>query len=97
MYDETQGFYELENGRARVEYDTDSIFNTRDRDEYYDYTTPYPYADESILGITDMKAEVDANIERNPNGVSAFERHNILSEVNTFADLENYKNNFFKL
>lgn len=45
--------------------------------------------------IEDCTKSVNVTLER---GISAaFERHHILSEVNTFQDLENYRNNYFKL
>jgi hypothetical protein len=71
--------------------------------EYYgnmlaDTFTDIPgYIDESIGGITDIDEDIDVNIQRNPRGIAAFERHYILSEINTFQDLLHYKNNFFKL
>lgn len=89
IYNGDEGFIELENGMAAVHYEPHMIYST--------FQEIDGYVDESILGVTDIKAEVDGYIDRNPNGVSSFERHHILSEVNTFADLENYKNNFFKL
>ena len=67
---------------------------------------PY-YKDEDLLGVQDINtleydlqegkyvSTINAHIER---GISAsFEKHNILGEVKSFADLENYRNNFFKL
>ena len=67
---------------------------------------PY-YKEEDLLGVQDVNTleydpqyhryvnSIDANIER---GISAaFERHNILGEIKTFSDLENYRNNFFQI
>lgn len=51
--------------------------------------------EELSMGVEDMRKSIDLNIER---GISAaFERHHILTEVNTFQDLENYRNDFFNL
>ena len=63
------------------------------------------FKDENLLGIQDINMlkydlqsdkyvnAIDCRIER---GIAtAFERHNILGEVKSFADLENYRNNFF--
>lgn len=55
------------------------------------------FYDESEIGIIDKQENVDVSIDRGTNNTSSFERHNILSEINTFDDLENYRNNFFKL
>ena len=55
------------------------------------------FLDESVLGIQDIKMDVDAYIDRNKNNTASFERHNILGEVNTFDDLSNYRNNYFNL
>jgi hypothetical protein len=38
---------------------------------------------------------IDAHIERGKAG--ALEKHQILGEIKTFADLENYRNNFFQI
>jgi hypothetical protein len=53
------------------------------------------FSDESLLGISSFNVDVDVQIDR--GGASAFERHHILSEINTFEDLLNYKNNMFNL
>lgn len=65
------------------------------------------YKDEDLLGIQDINSltydlfskkyisAINANIERGT--AASFERHNILGEIKTFADLENYRNNFFNL
>lgn len=45
--------------------------------------------------IEEVNMTIDLNVER---GISAaFERHHILFEINSIADLENYRNNMFKL
>lgn len=50
---------------------------------------------ESNLGIQNIRYDLDGKIERGK--YAAFERHNILGEINTFEDLKNYRNNYFKL
>lgn len=65
------------------------------------------YKDEDILGLQNINTlEYDLTSKKYvntingyiPRGTAAsFERHNILGEVKTFADLENYRNNFFQL
>ena len=47
------------------------------------------------IGLEDKKENININVERGTS--SAFELHHILSEVNTLQDLENYRNNLFKL
>ena len=55
----------------------------------------YVFKNEFLIGIEDVSETIDANIER---GIfSAYERHHILSEIKTMSDLENYRNNFFKI
>lgn len=58
------------------------------------YNIPY-FKDESNLGLQNYNQGIDADIERGTS--AAFERHNILGEVCTLSDLENYRNNYFKL
>ena len=65
------------------------------------------YKDEDLIGVQDVNdleydyqsgryyRAIDAYIERGKS--ASFERHNILGEVKTFADLENYRNNFFQI
>ena len=55
----------------------------------------YVFKDENLMGIEDIKKEININIERGVS--SAFERLHIMSEVKSFNDLLNYKNNYFKL
>lgn len=67
---------------------------------------PY-YKEEDLLGVQDVNTldydsqyhryvtAIDANIERGM--AAAFEKHNILGEIKTFSDLENYRNNFFQI
>ena len=47
------------------------------------------------IGIDERKNEVDINIERGKS--SFFELYHVLSEVNTMQDIENYRNNLFKI
>lgn len=50
---------------------------------------------ESTIGMEDVTKDINIYVER---GASAlFERMNILSEINTFQDLNNYRNNMFEL
>ena len=47
------------------------------------------------MGVQFINPDVDANIQRGT--AASYERHNILGEIKTFDDLENYRNNFFEL
>lgn len=49
----------------------------------------------SPIGIQNIKTNIDANIDRGSSAL--FERLNILGEVKSMRDLENYKNNFFDI
>ena len=50
---------------------------------------------DTILGMQFSNENIDADVER--GDYAAMERHNILGEIKTFEDLENYRNNFFNL
>jgi hypothetical protein len=89
VYDEENGFLQVNSGMPITTFKPEVVYSNFEKVE--------GYTDESILGIVDIKSDIDAYIDRNPDFSSAFERHNILSEINTFLDLEHYKNNFFKL
>ena len=54
------------------------------------------FKDDMLLGVHDVKIE-ESNIYINRGKSSAFERRSILGEVATFEDLENYKNDLFKI
>lgn len=60
-----------------------------------DFQVVSAFTSDCMIGVGDVDTEINANIERGI--VAAYERHHILSEINTFQDLENYKNNYFKL
>lgn len=49
----------------------------------------------SPTGAQNIKTNIDANIDRGSSAL--FERLNILGEVKSMKDLENYKNNFFDI
>lgn len=50
---------------------------------------------DTINDIEEFNTSIDLNIERGIS--SAYERHHILFEINSIADLENYRNNVFKI
>lgn len=54
------------------------------------------FKDEFLLGSAfATKSDVDVEISR--GNAAAFERHLILTECNTFEDVENYRNNYFNI
>lgn len=55
----------------------------------------YIYKDERLNDIENIHINAEIDIDRGMS--SAFERMHILSEVKTFEDLENYRNNLFSL
>lgn len=75
---------------SNVQYTASSNYNNNS----YELNGFY---DSSMTGIFDKKINSDVHIDRGSGEATAFERHGALSEVNTFSDLLNYKNNLFKL
>lgn len=53
------------------------------------------FKDEDQIGIEDFRNDIDTTIDR--SGSACWERHNILGEIHSLQDLENYRNNFFEL
>lgn len=49
----------------------------------------------SPIGTEDIKTDIDSNIDR--GSAALFERMNILGEVKSLNDLENYRNNYFDI
>ena len=65
-------------------------------DDYKNFQLIGNFKDERTLGLQDIDEKgIDVYVDR--GRYAAFENHNILSEVSTFNDLLNYRNNFFKL
>ena len=89
QYTKESGVTVVGNNVAQVDYKNNQL--------YGEFQNVEGFADDSIIGIQDFTKDIDAYIDRNGNASASFERHNILSEVNTFQDLENYKNNYFNL
>ena len=55
----------------------------------------YSYHDETLLGVVNRVDDIDVNISRGTS--AAFERHNILGEIKTLQDLQNFRNNYFEI
>lgn len=65
-------------------------------DDYQNFQLIGNFKDERTLGLQDINERgIDVYVDR--GRYAAFENHNILSEVNTFNDLLNYRNDFFGL
>ena len=73
---------------SSIEYSLKSI--TED-----DFQKDYVIKDEYTIGLEDVIEEIDIDIERGIS--SSFERHHILCEIKSLGDLENYRNNLFKI
>lgn len=56
----------------------------------------FTYRDEALFGIHDVAKDVGVFVDRGI-GTTVIERHSILSEVDTFEDLLNYRNDYFHL
>lgn len=56
-----------------------------------------PLIKEEYLMSASMDAVTDIDVAIDRGNATAFERHLILSECNTFEDIENYRNNFYNL
>lgn len=93
----------LDNGReAEISYlriDITSILSNAQysvtNTDSNEYVGDFFIKDNFDFGIQDMTGNINGNIER---GTSALmERLNTLSEIKTLRDLENYRNNIFKL
>lgn len=73
---------------STIDYTLENITND-------DFQKDYVIKNEYTIGMEDDIENVDINIER---GLSAsFEKHHILCEIKSMRDLENYRNNFFKI
>lgn len=55
----------------------------------------YVFKNEYTIGVENLVENIEINIERGLS--SSFEKHHILSEIKSMSDLENYRNNLFKL
>ena len=73
---------------SKIEYTLESI--TED-----DFQKDYVIKDEYTIGVEDISESIDVNVERGMS--SSFEKHHILCEIKSLSDLENYRNNLFKI
>ena len=54
------------------------------------------FKEEYLMGAA-IDSDIDLDIEIDRGNAAAFERHLILTECNTYSDIENYRNNLFNL
>ena len=73
---------------SSIEYTLESI--TED-----DFQKDYTIKDEYTIGFEDVSEDINIDIERGLS--STFEKHHILCEIKSLSDLENYRNNLFKI
>jgi len=66
------------------------------RDDGYDVIKSYSVAEDRLVGANYFDFDVP-KITINRGDYAAMERHYILGEINSFDDLEKYRNNYFKL
>ena len=66
------------------------------RDDGYDAIKSYAVAEDKLVGANYFDFDVP-KITINRGDYAAMERHYILGEINSFDDLEKYRNNYFKL
>lgn len=60
-----------------------------------DFNKDYIFKEEYTIGFEDVTEDFNINIERGIS--SAYEKHHILCEIKSLGDLENYRNNLFKI
>ena len=53
------------------------------------------YKNEALIGVQDIDNEIDAYIRRGTG--AAMERHQILGEIKTMQDMQNFRNNYFEI
>ena len=73
---------------SSIEYTLESI--TED-----DFQKDYTIKDEYAIGFENVNENINIDIERGLS--SSFEKHHILCEIKSLSDLENYRNNLFKI
>jgi hypothetical protein len=73
---------------SSIEYTLESI--TED-----DFQKDYTIKDEYTIGVEDVIEDINIDIKRGLS--SSFEKHHILCEIKSLSDLENYRNNLFKI
>ena len=66
------------------------------RDDGYDVINSHAVAEDRLVGANYFDFDVP-KITINRGDYAAMERHYILGEINSFDDLEKYRNNYFKL
>ena len=71
-----------------------TIYDENSKKEQENINLPF-LPNSNLIGVEDLYDNIMVEVDRGSS--SAFERINILTEVNSIEDLENYRNNFFKI
>ena len=91
------------NAQTEMDYDNIDVINSLESNANYSNVTvnreqldddyflkTKTFKDETTIGVQSMITELDVNIER---GIAeSYQKHNMLGEICTLQDLENYKN-----
>lgn len=96
IYDQSLDFAPKKAILSDIEYTSDELFINNEINDSYNIINSKLFKEEFKLGITfPLKSEVNVYVDRGIN--AAFEKHLILGEINTYQDMENYRNNYFNL
>lgn len=94
IYNEDLDFAPIKTIFSNAISDVNSLFSKNYINDTHNIINIPLYKEEYLMGIsTPIKRDVNVYIDRGIN--AAFERHLILSEINTFQDMENYRNDYF--
>lgn len=94
VYNENLDFAPIKTIFSNAISDANKLFSKNYINDTYNIINVPLYKEEYLLGIsTPIKRDINVYIDRGIN--AAFERHLILSEINTYQDMENYRNDYF--
>lgn len=96
-YDKTYKYNSDDNKMEEMEFVRSEYSYTKGEEYVETFMNADIFFNEAMLGIIDSQNSINVDIERNGADTSSYESHSILSEVNTFEDLQNYRNNFFNI
>lgn len=79
---------------SNVTTTSNQMFGENDLNKTNNIINSLLYKEEYKMGVTTpLKTDINVYVDRGIN--AAFERHLILGEINTYQDMENYRNNYF--
>lgn len=94
VYNEDLDFAPIKTIFSTATSSVNELFSKNYINDTYNVINAPLYKEEYMLGIsTPIKRDINVYIDRGIN--AAFERHLILSEINTYQDMQNYKNDYF--